>query len=70
MKHCSNLSAAIYMVLFDRMAKRVRNGQQPNLHISDILALLTEVFDGRKAKIGFRSVYIDFSPDRNSSSLG
>jgi len=37
MHHCSNLASAIYMVLYDRMCKRVLNGQDPELHISELL---------------------------------
>ena len=35
-RHCTNLSAAIYLVLYDRMLKRHQSGIEPILHMDDV----------------------------------
>ncbi len=35
--HCSNLSAAVYMTLYDRLCKRLLNGDEPARPMSEIL---------------------------------
>lgn len=35
--HCTNLAAAVYIVLYDRMVKRQQTGRDPILPIKDIL---------------------------------
>lgn len=37
-RHCTNLGAAIYLMLYDRMFKRCRDGLEPFLPITEILA--------------------------------
>ncbi len=37
-RHCTNLSAAVYMVLYDRMVKRQRDGLDPVLPLEEALA--------------------------------
>ena len=36
-RHCVNLSAAVYLVLYDRLMKRQQAGLEPTLHINDLL---------------------------------
>jgi len=37
-KHCTNLGAAIYLLLYDRLFKRFLDGKEPSLPIGEILA--------------------------------
>jgi tRNA(Leu) C34 or U34 (ribose-2'-O)-methylase TrmL len=37
-RHCTNLGAAIYLVLYDRLVKRYLNGQETALPIGEVLA--------------------------------
>jgi len=37
-KHCTNLAAAIYIVLYDRLLKRVQMGLEPPVPVSETLA--------------------------------
>ena len=36
-KHCTNLSAAVYLVLYDRYLKRIQQGLEEPVHISEML---------------------------------
>ena len=36
-RHCVNLSAAIYLCLFDRLSKRIASGEEEQVHISELL---------------------------------
>ena len=36
-KHCTNLAAAVYLILYDRYLKRVQEGTEEVNHISDVL---------------------------------
>ena len=36
-RHCVNLAAAVYLVLYDRALKRVQAGEEPALPISEVL---------------------------------
>ncbi len=37
-RHCTNLGAAIYLTLYDRLVKRYRNGETESLPLGDVLA--------------------------------
>lgn len=37
-KHCTNLGAAIYLILYDRLMKRYLNGLEDSLPIAEVLA--------------------------------
>jgi tRNA(Leu) C34 or U34 (ribose-2'-O)-methylase TrmL len=44
--HCTNLAAAVYTVLYDRKAKRIREGLDPRIPTIDLLAEDRGFIDG------------------------
>jgi len=60
MKHCANLAASVYLILYDRLLKRIWNGQEEALSVGQVL-------EEPRGWAGFEDKYGDLDKFENES---